>query len=66
MVAKHVLMLVFSILTLLKQFQFNMSDTEVGICQCLYFKTQISLLASLPMFKTRPKKKCYSWNVNYL
>lgn len=49
---------VYSILTLLKKFQFNMSDTEVGICQCLYFKTQISL------FKTRPKKKCYSWNVN--
>lgn len=41
---------VYSILTLLKKFQFNMSDTEVGICQCLYFKTQISL------FKTRPKK----------
>lgn len=44
MAAKHVLMLVFSsILTLLKQFQFNMSDTEVGTCQCLYFKTQISV-----------------------
>lgn len=55
MALKHVLMLVF-ILTLLKQFQSNMSDTEVGTCECLYFETQISFLANLQMIKTRQKK----------
>lgn len=58
---------VLRILTLLKQFQSSMSDTEVRTCECLYFETQISLLANLQMIKTRQKKvKRYNWNVNYL
>lgn len=55
MALKHVLLLVF-ILTLLKQFQSNMSDTEIRISECLYFETQISFLANLHMIKTRQKK----------
>lgn len=49
MALKHVLMLVF-ILTLLKQFQSNMSDTEVGTCECLYFETRqkkLSVIAGM-------------------